>query len=167
MDIKSLPRFKNITNTIDIIDVLEEQKYENKNGIILEAFSKISYGKDNYILSLILCRVNRTDDMYKSRMTFTKLKELIQNRIVSPCDELVLVDVLYGALDYAYKNNKLKDHSCWIFPKPVELHAQSSLNRQGYGNVTINGEIVHQGTLYGETTVYGIKGAIFDKVKKQ
>ena len=38
------------------------------------------------------------------------------------------------------------------------LRAQNSSNRTGYGNIYYGDELVHEGTLYGETTSYVLAG---------
>lgn len=49
-----------------------------------------------------------------------------------------------------------------VFEIPFLLRAQNSSNRTGYGNEYNGYGLVHEGTLYGETTKYAFVGVVID-----
>lgn len=54
--------------------------------------------------------------------------------------------------------NNLEISKKILFPTSIELNAQSSANRTGYGNIYYFDELVEEGTLYGETSSFAITG---------
>ena len=59
------------------------------------------------------------------------------------------------------ENEEIEFGKIYTLDNPMFLKAQNSMNRSGYGTYYNNrGELVQQGTLYGETTYYLVTGFI-------
>ena len=69
-----------------------------------------------------------------------------------------LADFIRHELYNSPKYRKYKAGEIFLFNSPYLLRAQNSGNRTGYGTIYHYDELVHQGTLYGETTDYAIIG---------
>lgn len=60
-----------------------------------------------------------------------------------------------------FEETEAVDNRIIVFSRPIELRAQTSQNREGYGNQYCGETLVHKGTEYGETTRFLIVGARF------
>ena len=52
----------------------------------------------------------------------------------------------------------------YVFDTPIQLNAQSSSNRVGYGNIYEWDKLIIEGTLYGATSSYFITGFSIEKI---
>jgi hypothetical protein len=60
--------------------------------------------------------------------------------------------------NYLENGGTLENGKTIMFKTCYLLSAQNSANRTGYGNIYYGDELVHEGTLYGETTSYAFAG---------
>ena len=60
--------------------------------------------------------------------------------------------------NYLENGGNLENGQIIMFKTCYLLRAQNSSNRAGYGNIYYGDELVHEGTLYGETTSYVLAG---------
>ena len=73
--------------------------------------------------------------------------------------------IINTVLDCCKKIDNFKDikQQDYFFEIPITFNAQNDFNRCGYGNHFLGDELVHKGTLYGETTEYMFIGVRYRK----
>lgn len=91
---------------------------------------------------------------YKGDITFTNFKR---------GNDQDLVDYIKSEITNEIADRYLNKDKFYRFSKPYRLRAQNSRNRTGYGDIWEwrggEGECVHEGTKYGDTTDYVFVGA--------
>ncbi len=104
---------------------------------------------------LVIERANKKD--YVGNITFTDFKKGYTGALRNHINSEVTPEVIKK---YAGKKE------IFYFDKPFRLRAQNSGNRSGYGSrwdwSDGVGEMVYEGTLYGETTDYVFAGVYID-----
>ncbi|WP_022755885.1 hypothetical protein [Butyrivibrio fibrisolvens] len=107
------------------------------------------------ICHLVIERANRRPCV--GDITFTDFKKGYSGDLCNHVKAEVTSDVIKK-----YSGKK----EIYYFDKPFRLRAQNSGNRTGYGSIWEwsygGGEMVHEGTLYGETTDYVFAGVYID-----
>lgn len=117
-----------------------------------------------YDISLYVKRYNRGDKIILSNITFTKLKKELYDCPLDTLDEYdnTLDEVLQKNIIESFKKNRnvfnKSKSNIIFFDIPIGFNAQNSTNRTGYGNEYCGDILIHEGTKYGETTLYAFVG---------
>lgn len=133
-------------------------------GRIMNLMDEEVEGNPEYDISLYVQRCNKDDEILFSDITFTKLKRELYNCPLDTLDEYdgTLGEVLQKNIIESFKKNrdlfKKKKDNIIFFDTPITFSAQNSSNRTGYGNEYYGDMLVHEGTKYGETTLYTFVG---------
>lgn len=159
--------------SIDIMDEYEviinkKNKYDTLciHSIMLLS-DEVSDEEDSlfYGISLYIQRVNSTNKVLESGITFTKLKTEMYHYRLDTSDKYsndIPEETLQSVIIDCFKNNKHKladgKHHILLFDNMVEFKAQNSENRKGYGNQYYYDRRIWKGTEYGETTKYAFIG---------
>lgn len=123
-------------------------RHSSSEGIGLS--SPKGYHRFKYRLAIKrLCDDNYRDDF---NITLTDLKKGYGLSVI----ESYIKSILTYEKAYDYHNSR----KILTFDEPFLIRGQNKRNRSGYGSVRIRGEVLHEGTKYGETTNYCIFGAI-------
>lgn len=96
--------------------------------------------------------IERLEDVfYDGDVTITNYKTGMPYDLRERCNEAIEEFLDYSILEEG-------DSEVVLFDIPYRLRAQNSGNRTGYGSEYNGYDLVHQGTLYGETTEYAFVG---------
>ena len=151
------------TRTVALLDKFESL---NENGskkyktLLLEDAFYIRHLGHRYKISLYMQRKPLGSSCIKSSLTFSDLKRDLVNCIysVESNSPIKIVNEVLKAIAQIL-NFEEESQVQFFFDLPVEFNAQNSSNRSGYGNRYRGGELVYEGTPYGETTTYMFVGA--------
>ena len=171
--------FKNKLNAgnirkINSIQLMDEFESISDNGIhtydtlvfgrIMNLLDEEVDGNPLYDITLYVKRYNHNERIIFSDITFTKLKTDLYHcplDILDDYDE-TLEEVLQKTIIDTFKKNrnlfKKSKSNTIIFDTPISFNAQNSSNRTGYGNEYYGNILIHEGTKYGETTLYTFVG---------
>ena len=123
--------------------------------------------------SLILCKSWKRIDYISSDITATHLKQEWRISPENPPKYFVLrvlweeiKKIVFTKYEAIVKNGKDITNRFLPFTKPIMIGAQTSKNREGYGNQYCGEELVYEGTKYGETTNFLIVGCFIHKTRK-
>lgn len=118
-------------------------------------------------LSLIICKSWKRIYVNSSTLTPTKLKK---NAFTWYDNKNIDFEFLplwkevneapFDELKKQLKDKRIVENKIVMFNTPVLMGAQTSKNREGYGNIYCGEELVRQGTEYGETTSFLIVGVV-------
>ncbi len=89
---------------------------------------------------------------YSEQTTMTELKKNYGSRL----------QALRSCIKTAMEKHRKTGDKILPFDKPCRLGGQTSANKTGYGWEWYRGDLVHEGTLYGEVTDFFIIGLILD-----
>ena len=146
------------SGTIHIMDSFEavnEKGFRKFDRMIIE--NSFSYD-ENFAFCLILERKgNRTT---VGSITMTDFKQGYTRALTSHAKEEIRKQI-------EETQTQIKDGDIILFEVPFLLRAQNSSNRTGYGNIYNGEDLVHEGTLYGETTNYAFVGAKMIDIKER
>ena len=119
-------------------------------------------------LSLIICKSWKRLYVHSSSLTPTKLKK--KGCVDYTDEENIDFEFLplwkevneapFDELKKQLKHKRIVENKIVMFNTPVLMGAQTSKNREGYGNIYCGEELVRQGTEYGETTSFLIVGVV-------
>lgn len=161
------------THTVKLMDEFEEIdligniKYET---LLLEDVLKIldtdGSRKHLYYVSVFIQRLKTQNDYIPCSLTFTDFKRYILGHgysIEKHTDFLIVSELVKDVKNIVLPKN-VNDTVDYIFEKPIQFNAQNSGNRSGYGNEYKYGELVYEGTLYGEVSKYVFVGARYKRI---
>lgn len=133
-------------------------------GRLMNLLDEEIEGNPLYDISLYVKRYNQGDKIILSNITFTKLKKEFYDYQLDTLDEYdsSLEEVLQKNIIESFKKNrdlfKESKSNVILFDTQIGFNAQNSTNRMGYGNEYCGSILVHEGTKYGETTLYAFVG---------
>lgn len=150
------------TKTIPIIDKFYSKDYK-KYLIIKNMYACKLYNKNKWI-SLVIKKIDIDINWIPSNITMSYLKSerrkyVYKNSLKNYEDEkgFELINAILSISKDDYLNKKQIP-----FNLPIQFQAQRSHNRTGYGSEYYCGDLVYQGTLYGETTNFTIIGILIE-----
>ena len=122
-------------------------KYTGISFIIKKIKKRIRViGNDDITISVIKENIDKDIDIIKhNEFRLKKLAVEILNCFQNDFNNKIL------------KNESLQE-TFYSFSKPILLGAQTSKNREGYGNIYNGEELIREGTKYGDTTKFLIVG---------
>jgi hypothetical protein len=168
-------------STVELLDSYEKSQKDIlklTNVIRLRLFTNKRI--DDYELSILIERPSYRTKYIPSNIRMTDIKQIHKQKIIFP--ETIEPDI--GKMQFSnipkmempgyhflcyIKEPLVKQMKIimdaeegveveYTFGTPIQLNAQNSKNRTGYGNEYDGGFLVYEGTLYGETSLYVITG---------
>ena len=140
-----LPKYTSTIKLMDAFEALTIQGFRLYKTMILNP--GYSYYDLGYFISLIIERYDYAYE-YQCEFTMSQIKRKQAKRLFDCIKK-----------DFASKDIGDDDIGSLIYlEEPIMLRAQTSNNRTGYGSIYNGENLIHEGTLYGETTSYIIKG---------
>lgn len=155
------------TRTVALLDQFESRNADGTKTyetLLLKDVFCIKYENHLWWVGLQLKRKPQNVECVDSSLTFTKLKKDILEHVFSEAtpDSYRIIQAVFSCISLIPNFADIPNVSVQ-FDKPVKFNAQNSSNRCGYGNRYWRDELVHEGTLYGETTDYMFVGAQFHR----
>jgi hypothetical protein len=157
-------RIYNDTKTIALMDEFERcDESGNKiyTELVLSDPFAIQYRRKCYWVGLVLKRMPRNTNCLSSGLTFTAFKTAFCGKVFSLSNQgtnVLSKSCIEGVQKTFHPEIQTMKYE---FPTPIRFSAQNSGNRSGYGSRYHWGELVYEGTLYGETTDYMFTEARF------
>ena len=140
-----LPKYTSTIKLMDEFETLTDRGFRLYKTMILNP--GYSYYDLGYYVVLIVERYDYAYE-YQWEFTMTQLKRKQAKRLFD-CIKREFADKDIGEDDIG---------NMIYLEEPIMLRAQTSGNRTGYGSIYNGEKLIHEGTLYGETTSYIIKG---------
>lgn len=155
------------TKTIALLDEFEEiDDARNKiyDTLYIPNMFFIMYDHCMYSIGMYLQRKLKNVTLIDSTLTFTKLKKKMLEKLFFETERHnnVIINEVFNGINKT--NIEETDEFYHYFECPILFKAQNSLNKSGYGNRFYNGEMVYEGTLYGETSEYMFIGVHYQKL---
>lgn len=158
------------TKTVPIIDRFYNSRIYNY--LILPRFYYPRLYETSCSLDLVIRKIDRKIKYKTSAITISYLKQEYR-KYIRDGDFLTRYEgekgypLIKAILDIPQEDitrdiTDPKTNRAIPFKTPIKFNAQTSQNRTGYGSEYNNGELVYQGTLYGETTQFAIIGVILN-----
>lgn len=138
------------SSTVRLMDEFEsitEEGYQRYKRLVLKNLDFSDCGGYHFIIE----RLNGRET--KGNITMTNYKKGNNRELLNYANEQIVA---------VLEDCKEKHGKEIIFTKPYLLRAQNTSNRTGYGSEYNGDFLVHQGTLYGETTRYAFVGVIME-----